>query len=79
MEIELSSLKKTARLAGLLYLLLAITGAYNIIWVSSRIMVRGDAVATANSILVNEFLFRSGIISDLISNTVFVVLVSVLH
>lgn len=79
MEINLSSLKKTARLAGLLYLFLAITGVYSIIYVPSKIMVRGDAVATANNILANEFLFRTGIISDLISNTIFVFLVSVLY
>ena len=42
-------------------------------------MVRGDAVATANNILANEFLFRTSIISDIISNTIFVFLVLVLY
>ena len=79
METHLTSLKKTARLAGLWYLLLAITGAYSIIYVPSKIIVRGDAVATANNILAHEFLFRTSIISDLISNTIFVVLVLVLY
>ncbi len=79
MKNEITSLKKTARLAGLWYLLLAITGVYSIIYVPSKIMVRGDAVATANNILANEFLFRTGIISDLISNTIFMLLVLVLY
>src|SRR4030066_27176 len=79
MEEKTTSLKKTARIAGLLYLLLAITGAYSIIYVPSKIMVRGDAVATANNILANEFLFRTGIISDIISSTIFVFLVFVLY
>ena len=73
------STKKTARIAGLLYLLLAITGAYSIIYIPSKIIVPGDVAATANKILANEFLFRTGIISDLISNTIFVVLVLVLY
>ncbi len=79
MERNVSSLKKTARLAGLLYLLLAITGVYSIIYVPSQIIVRGDAVTTAKNILSNEFLFRTGIISDIISNTIFVLLVLVLY
>ena len=79
MEMNSSSLKNTARLAGLWYLLLAITGVYSIIYVPSKIMVRGDAVATANNILANEFIFRTGIISDIISNTIFVFLVLVLY
>src|SRR4030066_2234672 len=79
MEEKTTSLKKTARIAGLWYLLLAITGAYSIIYVPTKIMVRGDAVATANNILANEFLFRTGIISDIISSTIFVFLVLVLY
>ncbi len=75
----MSSLKKTARIAGLCYLLLGIAGVYSIIYVPSKIMVRGDAVATANNILANEFLFRTSIISDIISNTIFVFLVLVLY
>src|SRR4030066_2513870 len=79
MEEKTTSLKKTARIAGLWYLLLAITGAYSIIYVPSKIMVRGDSVATANNILANEFLFRTGIISHIISSTIFVFLVMVLY
>ena len=75
----MSSLKKTARIAGLCYLLLGIAGVYSIIYVPSKIMVRGDAVATANNILANEFLFRTSIISDIISNTILVFLVLVLY
>lgn len=75
----MDSTKKTARIAGLLYLLLAITGAYSVIFIPSKIMVQGDAAATAKNLLSNEFLFRTGIISDLISNTIFVILVLVLY
>ncbi len=71
--------KKTARLAGLLYLIWAITGVYGMLYIPSQIIVRGDTVATANKILSNEFLFRTGIINDLISNTICVFLVLVLY
>ncbi len=73
------SLKKTAHIAGGLYLLLAITGAYSLMVVPSQIMVQGDAAATARNILANEFLFRTGIVSNLVSQSLFVFLVMVLY
>jgi hypothetical protein len=79
MENKVYSLKKTARLAGLLYLILVITGIFSIMYVSSQIIVLGDTVTTAKNILAKEFLFRAGIISDLISNTIFVLLVLLLY
>ena len=75
----MDSIKKTAKTAGLLYLILAITGAYGIIFIPSKIIVPGDAVATANKLLSNEFLFRTGIVDDLLSNIVFLFLVLVLY
>ena len=79
MENNVYSLKKTARLAGLLYLILVITGIYGIMYVPSQIIVKGDAATVANNILSNEFLFRTGIISGLISNIIFVFLVLALY
>ena len=79
MENKIFTLKKTARLAGLLYLILVITGVFSIMYVSSQIIVQADAIATAKNILAKEFLFRTGIINDLISNTIFVLLVLVLY
>ena len=79
MENKVNSLRKTAKLAGLLYLILVITGVYSIMYVSSQIIVQGDVITTAKNILAKEFLFRTGIINDLISNTIFVLLVLVLY
>ncbi len=73
------SLKKTARIAGLLYLVWVITGIYGIFYISSQIIVQGDAVATAKNMLTHEFLFRTGIINDIISNTIWVFLVFTLY
>jgi Domain of unknown function (DUF4386) len=75
----MNSNKKTARLAGLLYLILAILGSFSIMYVPSQIMVAGDATATANNILANEFLFRMGIVGDLISQVIFLLVAWVLY
>ncbi len=48
-------------------------------YVPSQIIVRGDAAATANNMLQNEFLFRTGIVTDLISQVIFILLVWVLY
>ncbi len=75
----MNSTKKTARLAGLLYLIWIITGLYGLLYVPSKIMVRGDTVATANNILAHEFLFRTSIVNDLISSIIWVFMVLVLY
>jgi hypothetical protein len=75
----MDSTKKTARLAGLLYLIWIITGVFAMFYVPSQINMRGDAVTTAQNILSNEFLFRTSIVNDLISCTIWVFLVLVLY
>ena len=79
MEINSSSLKNTARIAGLLYLLLVITGVYGIMYIPSQIIVPGDSVTTAKNMISNELLFRTGVLNDIISNTIFLFLVLVLY
>lgn len=79
MEMNLSSLKKTARLAGLLYLLMGIAATYGLMYFPSQTMVGGDSVATAKYILSKEFLFRTKIVSHLISAPLFIFLVFVLY
>ena len=76
---KITSLKNTGRLAGLLYLILAITGAYGIMYVPSKIIVRGDGVTTASNMVANELLFRTGIVSQLISVTIFLIMALVLY
>ncbi len=79
MEMNSSSLKNTARLAGLLYLIWIITGLFAMFYVPSQINMRGDAATTAQNILSNEFLFRTSIVNDLVSSTIWVFLVLVLY
>jgi uncharacterized protein DUF4386 len=64
---EMNSLKKTARLAGLFWVLSAVTTFFNLQIVRLKLIVPGDAAAIANNILADEFLFRIGIASNLLS------------
>ncbi|MBI3004584.1 MAG: DUF4386 domain-containing protein [Ignavibacteriales bacterium] len=79
MEMNASSLKKTSRLAGLLYLIWIITGLFAIFYVPSQINTAGDAVTAAQDILSREFLFRTSIVNDLISSTLWVFMVLVFY
>src|SRR4028118_328596 len=49
-----------ARVAGFLYLALAVLGAFGLVYVPSMIIVAGDAAATANNIGASEPLCRLG-------------------
>lgn len=70
MENKVYSLKKTARFAGLLYLFWVLTAIYGLMYVQPKTIVPGDAVATANKILANEFIFRTGIVNSIISSII---------
>jgi hypothetical protein len=62
----MNSNKKTARVAGLLYLIIIIAGIFAEFFVRQSLIVPGDATATADNIMASEELFRVGIASDLI-------------
>jgi hypothetical protein len=70
--------KALARIAGLLYLLVAVTtgvGGY----ARGTLVVAGDAAATAAHLRASETLFRIGIVSDLASATLFLVTAMALY
>lgn len=75
----MTSTNRTARLAGLLYVVLAVTGAFSILYVPSTLVVWADPSATVGNIVDSELLFRSGIVSGLISNVLFLLLPLVLY
>jgi hypothetical protein len=79
MEMNPDSLKKTARFAGLLYLVWIVIGVFGMFYVPSRINMLGDAAATAQNVLSHESLFRASIFTDLISHTLWVIIVLVLY
>lgn len=58
-----TSPQRYARFAGVLYLGLALLAPFANFFVLGRLVVTGDATATAKNIAANELLFRSGIVS----------------
>ena len=56
----MKSIQKTARFAGILYLVITIAAIIAHVYVPSNIIVPGDAAATANNIMESETLFRVG-------------------
>jgi hypothetical protein len=71
-------LKKNARLAGFLYLLLIIVAPFGL-YIPSKLIVEGNATATANNIIAHEFLFRLGIVVGLASSVIFIFVVLALY
>src|SRR5216683_5359096 len=67
----MSFTKNPGRFAGLLYLLMSIPGVFALIYVPSKLMVHGNATATAGNIAAHETLFRLGIACNLISQILF--------
>jgi hypothetical protein len=66
-------LKKLGRIAGLLYLIVAVSGGFAQI-VRSSVIESGDAAATAANVLDAEWLFRLGFSSDVVAFSTEVVL-----
>ena len=68
----MSLTKNPGRFAGLLCLLGSIPGWFAIEYVPSKLLVHGNATATANNIAAHELLFRFGIAANLICQTLFI-------
>lgn len=67
--------KATARRAGFLYLLLAITGMLELMYFPRRFIVVGDAVATLRNIAADELLYRLWILVGVAAGVVFLLVV----
>jgi hypothetical protein len=68
----MSATKNTGRFAGLLYIVMSIPGFFAMVYVPSKLIVHGNAAATANNIAASETLFRLGIAAQLISQAGFI-------
>jgi Domain of unknown function (DUF4386) len=75
----MNSTKKQARVAGILYLLASIIGFFCLIYVPGKLIVPGDATATADHIRASPNLLRFGIASELTSFIIFIFVVLALY
>ena len=75
----MNTIKRQARIAGLLYLSASIFAPFALIYVPSKLIVLGDATATADHIRASEGLLRFGIGCDLIGTIIFIFVVLALY
>jgi hypothetical protein len=65
---------KAARIAGAVYLSMVFTGPFSLIYVPSKLIVHGNATATAVNVLTHDTLFRFGIVAGLFGQVLFICL-----
>ena len=70
---------RNARVAGFLYLLLAIAGPLRLMYIPQTLFVHGNAAATTRNIVAHETLFRLGIVSDLFCGTIIIFITLALY
>lgn len=75
----MNSQKKITRAAGLLYLIVVLTGIFSLLYVPSKLFNWNDAVSTFNNIRENEILFRLGIVASIVCYIAFLFLPLVLY
>jgi hypothetical protein len=71
-ENDMSSAKNPGRFAGLLYVLTSIVGFFAMGYVPDKLIVHGNAAATAHNVAASEMLFRLGIAGELLGQTGFI-------
>jgi hypothetical protein len=75
----MNAIKRDARIAGFIYLLLTIIAPFRLVYIPSKLFVSGNAAVTAGHIATHELMFRFGIVSDLVAGTVSLFLVLALY
>ncbi len=71
--------KKTARLAGFLYLIVVLTGIFSLMYVPSHLVVWDNPLSTLQNIRDLNSLFRWGIVAESLCFTAFLLLPLVLY
>lgn len=75
----MESPKKIARIAGVLYLVVVLTGLFTLMYVPSKLIVWSDAQVTFNNIIASETLFRLSIFAGVLCYLAFLLLPLVLY
>src|SRR5215813_5824110 len=66
--------KKAARIAGAVYLSMVVTGPLSLIYVPNKLIVSGNATATAANVIAHDALFCLGIVAGLFGQVIFICL-----
>lgn len=73
------SLDRAAREAGIIYLAFAILSAWGYFYLANQFRVRGDPVGTVHRMFENASLYRLGLLSNLVSQFLFIFTVLALY
>src|ERR1044071_10247858 len=76
---SISSPKRLARISGIFYLLVGITGGFAEGFVDPKLYVAGNAAATAGNVLANVQLVRMSVVSHLVDAVFFVLTAMALY
>lgn len=68
-----------ARIAGVLWLVVIVTGIFSEMFVRSSLLVRNDGAATSAHILQHQALFRLGVVSDITATACYLAVVAILY
>ena len=71
--------KRDARIAGWLYFLFVAPGPFCLMYVPGKIIVRGDAAATAANVLAHEMLLRTSVLIWLLGMVLWILLALALY
>jgi hypothetical protein len=74
-----ASLKRLARIAGVFYLAVGITGGFSAGFVDTSLLVTGDAEATTGNVVANAGLVRLGVIAHLADAVFFLLTAATLY
>src|SRR5579863_2700629 len=74
----MSSATNPGRAAGFWYLILTLIGAFRIVYIPDKLPV-ADAEATAGNMVAHEWLFRLGMVTELVAGIILILLASALY
>ena len=78
-KLENKSIKRTARIAGVLYLIIFAVAPFAFLLGKASLVVPGDAATTAENIMASESVFRIGMVAESVVFLVEIVLAAVLY
>jgi len=71
----MSSVCNPGRVAGLWYLLVIVFGTLYLAYIPNKVFVHGDAASTVRNLVSHEWLFRLGMVDELLCAVLLVLLV----